>query len=216
VKRELVQRFTWGVPVYRQRFGGLASRPSTERFYRLMRACMAHAEQLRTPFEGALECDETAFGGHRKGKTGWGAAGKVLVFGIVKRNGQVTAQPIPAHDRASVMQVIEAHSREGSLYYTDDWNAYATLKLRGDHVVIRKAKGRPVGRDHIHQWHRGLLVVCQELAVSLPRRAPKPLPSVPRRDLLPLQPPRRGPKTLAHQDVEHHHPRATRTHSGPV
>jgi transposase len=150
VKRELAQRFAWGVPVYRQRFGKLASRPATERFYRLMRACMAHAEQLRAPFEGALECDETAFGGHRKGKTGWGAAGKVLVFGIVKRNGLVTAQPIAAHDRASVLQVIEAHSREGSLYYTDDWNAYATLRMRGEHVIIRKAKGRPVGRDHIN------------------------------------------------------------------
>jgi transposase len=111
---------------------------------------MAYTEQLRVPFDGALECDETAFGGARKGKTGWGAAGKVLVFGIVKRNGQVTAQPIAAHDRASVMQVIQAHSREGSLYYTDDWNAYATLRMRGQHVIIRKAKGRPVGRDHIN------------------------------------------------------------------
>ena len=35
-------------------------------------------------------------------------------------------------------------------YYTDQWQAYATLKLRGDHVVIRKEKGRPVGRDHIN------------------------------------------------------------------
>jgi transposase len=149
-KRELVQRFAWGVPVYRQRFALLASRPSTERFYRLLRACMAYAEQLREPFSGALECDETSFGGHREGKTGWGAAGKVLVFGIVKRNGLVKAQPIPLHDRASIMKVIQAHSREGSLYYTDDWNAYATLRLRGEHVIIRKAKGKPVGRNHIN------------------------------------------------------------------
>ena len=111
---------------------------------------MAYAEQLRGPFEGALECDEMAFGGARKDKRGWGAAGKVLVFGIVKRNGLVTAQAIPAHDRASVMQVIQAHSREGSLYYTDEWQAYATLHMRGEHVIIRKRKGRPVGRDHIN------------------------------------------------------------------
>jgi transposase len=80
----------------------------------------------------------------------WGAAGKVIVFGIVKRNGVVKAQAIPAHDRASIMRVIQAESREGSLYYTDEWQAYATLRLRGDHVVIRKEKGRPVGRDHIN------------------------------------------------------------------
>lgn len=149
-KTELVQRFAWGVPVYRQRFSLVASRPATERFYRLIRFAMAYAEHLREPFEGSLECDETTFGGARKGKRGWGAAGKVIVFGIIKRNGLVKAAPIPAHDRSSIMQVIQAQSREGSLYYTDEWQAYATLRLRGDHVVIRKEKGRPVGRDHIN------------------------------------------------------------------
>src|ERR1700692_2248033 len=38
----------------------------------------------------------------------------------------------------------------GSLYYTDEWQAYATLRMRGEHVIIRKEKGRPVGRDHIN------------------------------------------------------------------
>ena len=77
-----------------------------------------------------------------------GAAGKVIVFGIVKRNGQVKALPIAAHSRAAVMAHIQAQTREGSLYYTDEWQAYATLRLRGDHVIIRKEKGRPLGRDH--------------------------------------------------------------------
>jgi transposase len=86
-----------------QRFSLVAGRPATERFYRLIRTAMAHAEQLRGPFEGSLECDETTFGGARKGKRGWGAAGKVIVFGIIKRNGLVKTQPIPAHDRASIM-----------------------------------------------------------------------------------------------------------------
>ncbi|MDK8875516.1 transposase [Paracoccus sp. SSJ] len=31
MKTELVQRFVWGVPVYRQRFSLVASRPATER-----------------------------------------------------------------------------------------------------------------------------------------------------------------------------------------
>jgi transposase len=62
---ELVQRFVWGVPVYRQRFFLVASRPATERFYRLTRLAMAHVEQLREPFDGNLECDETTFGGAR-------------------------------------------------------------------------------------------------------------------------------------------------------
>jgi len=36
------------------------------------------------------------------------------------------------------------------LYYTDEWQAYATLRLRGDRVIIRKEKGRPLGRARIN------------------------------------------------------------------
>ncbi len=56
-------------------------------------------EQLREPFDGALELDETTFGGARKGKRGWGAAGKVIVFGLIKRNGEIKPMPIAPHDR---------------------------------------------------------------------------------------------------------------------
>jgi len=149
-KSRLLDLFVLGVPSYRQRFRSPTSAVSRERFYRLLRACCAQVEQLREPFEGSIECDETTFGGAHKGKRGWGAGGKVIVFGLVKRNGQVKAMPIPAHDRLSVMQQIEAHTREGALYYIDEWQAYATLKLRGEHVMIRKEKGRPAGRDHIN------------------------------------------------------------------
>lgn len=149
-KQRLLELFVLGVPSYRQRFRSDASAASRERFYRLVRACCATVEQLREPFEGAIECDETTFGGARKGKRGWGALGKVIVFGLIKRNGQVKAMPIAAHSRAAVMQQIDAHTREGSLYYTDEWQAYATLRLRGEHVMIRKEKGKPVGRDHIN------------------------------------------------------------------
>lgn len=149
-KHRLLDLFVLGVPSYRQRFRSDASAQARERFYRRVRACCALVEQLREPFEGAVECDETTFGGARKGKRGWGAAGKVIVFGLVKRNGQVKAMPIAAHSRAAVMQQIEAHTREGALYYTDEWQAYATLKLRGEHVMIRKEKGKPVGREHIN------------------------------------------------------------------
>lgn len=62
----------------------MASRPASERFYRSIRLALAEAEQLREAFAGDLERDETAFGGARKGKRGWGAAGEVIVFGIVK------------------------------------------------------------------------------------------------------------------------------------
>lgn len=40
-------------------------------------------------FEGKIELDESYFGGHRKGKRGRGASGKVAVFGILKRQAKV-------------------------------------------------------------------------------------------------------------------------------
>lgn len=150
VKHELLQHFVWGVPVYRQRFNLPASASAVERFYRLVRACIAWAEELREVVAGVLECDETTFGGARHGRRGWGAAGKVIVFGIVQRNGQVKAMPIAAHSQAEVMRHIQAHTREGALFYTDQWQAYATLRMRGEHVVIRKEKGKPEGREHIN------------------------------------------------------------------
>jgi transposase len=126
VKRRLLELFVLGVPVYRQRFRAVASAPSTERFYRLSRTCTAFEEGLREPFTGELECDETTFGGAGHGKRGWGAAGKVIVFGIIKRNGKVKASPIDSHSRKAVMEKVQAHTREGSLFYTDEWQAYAT------------------------------------------------------------------------------------------
>lgn len=62
-KTHLLELFVLGVPVYRQRFDTSVSAKSRERFYRLIRACMAQQEQLREPFAGTLECDETTFGG---------------------------------------------------------------------------------------------------------------------------------------------------------
>lgn len=150
IKSRLVEMFALGVPVYRQRFRQDTSPAARERFYRVLRACCAYAEELGEPFTGAIECDESAFGGSRKGKRGWGAAGKVLVMGIVQRNGRVKAFPIPARNAEQVISLVCAHTTPGSLYYTDDWQAYASLRVQGDHIVVRKEKGRPKGRDHIN------------------------------------------------------------------
>lgn len=149
-KGKLLEMFVLGVPSYRQRFNPVASAPTRERFYRLARACCAWVEDLREPFDGTIECDETTFGGARHGRRGWGAAGKLIVFGLVKRNGEVKAMPIEAHSGPAVWREIAKHTKPGSLYYTDDWQAYASLRLRGEHVVIRKERGRPKGRDTIN------------------------------------------------------------------
>ena len=47
-----------------------------------------HLEQeAHEIFDGAVELDESYFGGVHKGKRGRGATGKVAVFGILTRGG---------------------------------------------------------------------------------------------------------------------------------
>jgi len=142
--------FALGVPAYRLRFRMRASQRSMERFYRIIRSCCVLEEDMRGLFDGATECDETMVGGRRKGKRGWGTAGKVIVFGILRRNGKVKVFPVADRKYQTLIDLVRQHTKPGSLYYTDDYQAYVSLALRGDHVVVRKEAGRPKGRDHIN------------------------------------------------------------------
>jgi transposase len=60
-------------------------------FYRKTRQVLSHhiERQATEVFDGAVELDESYFGGTRKGKRGRGAAGKVVVFSTLKRAGKV-------------------------------------------------------------------------------------------------------------------------------
>jgi transposase len=147
--------FCPGVPAYRLRFGyaGRLSLDTIQRAYRTFRelvyiSCM---EEL-LPMSGALELDEALFGGHRPGRRDWGAAGKTAVFGIYKRNGRVLTFPVPDRKAATLIPLVELHTTPGSLYFTDDFHGYASLEQRGEHVVVTKEKGRPVGRDHVNLY----------------------------------------------------------------
>ncbi|HTE15798.1 MAG TPA: transposase, partial [Burkholderiales bacterium] len=76
-------------------------------FYRKVRELIA--EQAATDEEllgGEVEADESYFGGVRKGKRGRGAAGKVPVFGILKRGGKVFVLPIPDAKSDTLMPIM--------------------------------------------------------------------------------------------------------------
>lgn len=151
VKIQLLDYFVLGVPAYRLRFRMPLALSTIEHFFRIIRRTLWVHEQSKEKWEhGAFECDESSFGGYRPGKRGWGAEGKIIVFGILKRNGEVRATPITTRQKETVLSLIAQHSSPGSLYYTDDWRAYASLAVRGRHVVVRKERGRPKGRDHIN------------------------------------------------------------------
>lgn len=148
----LIEYFALGVPVYRLRFVVPLSRSTIERIFRIFRMLIyQQAIKELNKLSGKLEIDETMFGGKNiPGKKGWGASGKQLVFGIYQRNGKVITMPISGRGRKTLISLILKHTQHGSLYYTDDWFAYTSLDITGNHVVVKKEKGIPKGRDHLN------------------------------------------------------------------
>ena len=70
-------------------------------------------------FGGEIEVDESYFGGKRKGKRGWGAAGKIPVFGLLKRGGKVYTKIIPDASGATLIPIIERKVVADSIVYSD-------------------------------------------------------------------------------------------------
>lgn len=88
-----------------------------------------------SPFSGEVEVDESYFGGVRKGKRGRGAAGKVPVFGLLKRGGKVFTLMIPNAKTATLMPIMEEMIQPDSIVYTDCFRSYDALDVSAFHHV---------------------------------------------------------------------------------
>ncbi|SUA48838.1 insertion element IS1016 transposase [Neisseria zoodegmatis] len=104
-------------------------------FYRKIRLVISHHLALEADqvFEGAIELDESYFGGKRKGKRGRGAAGKVVVFGILKRGGKVYMVVVNNARKESLFPVITRKITPDSVVYTDCLSSYDVLDVSGFH-----------------------------------------------------------------------------------
>lgn len=80
-------------------------------------------------FGGEMEVDESYFGGSHKGKRGRGAAGKVPVFGLLKRGGKVYAKIIRDANNVSLIPIIERKVVPDSIVYSDSWRGYNVLDV---------------------------------------------------------------------------------------
>jgi hypothetical protein len=72
-------------------------------------------------FGGEIEVDESYFGVRRKSKRGRGAAGKILVFGLLKRGGKVYTKIIPDASSATPPPIIERKDVPDSIVYSGVW-----------------------------------------------------------------------------------------------
>ena len=102
------------------------------RFYQRLRILIA-SKQPSYELSGEIEADESYFGGVRKGKRGRGAAGKVAVFGLLKRGGKVYTAIIPNARTETLLPIIQEKVEPDSVVYTDAFNAYNALDVSEFH-----------------------------------------------------------------------------------
>ena len=98
-------------------------------FYRKVRHLIAGKLAETFPEHGEFEVDESYFGGVRKGKRGRGAAGKVPVFGILKRGGKVYTKMIADASSKTLLKALKTKVLPDSIVYTDSFGSYDVLDV---------------------------------------------------------------------------------------
>jgi transposase len=100
---------------------------------------------------GEVEADESYFGGVRKGKRGRGAAGKVAVFGLLKRGGKVYTAIISDAKRETLMPIIREKVTPDSIVYTDHFKSYNALDVSEfHHLRINHSELFADAKNHIN------------------------------------------------------------------
>jgi len=103
----------------------------------IVRSCEAEGRKL---LSGQIELDEAYFGGRRKGKRGRGAAGKSIVFGLLERNGRIYTKVVDGISAPVLLDIIKQRTRKGSVYFSDQFRGYNSLKRYGKHLTIKHTK----------------------------------------------------------------------------
>ena len=102
-------------------------------------------------FGGEIEVDESYFGGRQKGKRGRGAAGKIPVFGLLKRGGKVYTRVIPNVAGKTLVPIIERKVTPDNIVYSDCWRGYNALDVSSfKHFRINHSELFAEGRNHIN------------------------------------------------------------------
>ena len=121
-------------------------------FHRLRVLLAAQMEQAaHEAFDGEIEVDESYFGGVRKGMRGRAAAGKIPVFGLLKRGGKVFTKIIPNAKSETLMPIIRRKIIPDNIVYTDCWRGYNALDVTDFyHYRINHSKIFADKKNHIN------------------------------------------------------------------
>jgi transposase len=146
VQRRLLEHFVAGTParVAAELVG--IHRNGAILFHRELREIIFARTREAQPFAGGVEVDASYFGGYRKGIRGRGAAGKVPVFGLLKRGGQVHAVMIPNLRSTTLMPIIRQRVQPDAIVYSDGYFSYDVLDVSEFHHVRIEPQATPGGR----------------------------------------------------------------------
>ena len=127
----LLEHFTAGTTARIAASSVAVQRNRAAFYFHRLREIIAKALEAESEamFGGEIEVDESYFGGGRKGKRGRGAAGKIPVFGLLKRGGKVYAKVIPDAKGGSLVPIIERKVVPDSIVYSDSWQGCNALDV---------------------------------------------------------------------------------------
>lgn len=151
IQLELLRLFVAGVPARTAAELTGVNRNTAILFFHKLREIIAARLAEETPFlDGEIEVDESYSGGRRKGKRGRGAAGKVPVFGLLKRGGKVHAVMIPDARSLTLIGIMRQRIKPDSIVYTDNFGSYDILDVSEfHHHRINHSKVFAIDRNHI-------------------------------------------------------------------
>ena len=164
------------------------NRKTAAYFFHRLRQMIARRLEDSLPVEGLVEVDESYFGGVRKGKRGRGAAGKIPVFGILKRGGKVHTVIIPDVRKDTLLPIIRQKVVPDSIVYTNSYPAYDVLDVSEfHHHRIDHSDAYVLDRhNHINGienfWNQ-----AKRTVQPIQRHSESPLSSLPQRDRIPFQ-----------------------------
>ena len=152
-QERLIEHFVAGTTARTaSRLVGVHRNTAAYYFHRL-REIIAYelAKESEELLGGEIEADESYFGGRRKGKRGRGAAGKVPVFGLLKRGGKVHVMIIEDASGKTLFSAIRRKVVPDSIVYTDCWKGYDVLDVSDfHHVRINHSELFAEGKNHIN------------------------------------------------------------------
>ena len=122
-------------------------------FIKIRKKIATECENI-SPFTGVVELDESYFGARRvRGKRGRGASGKTIVFGLLKREGNVYTEVVPDCSKPTLQGIIRGHIELDTIINTDGWRGHDELVDMGFNKTLRVNHGQnefACGERHIN------------------------------------------------------------------